>query len=188
MKSKWLLLVVLFGLLLQGCASSRLYVLGTMEEPTLEYQDYKVRDIGLQRAHVDMLFKAHNPNYYEIDSFFVSYDFYLEGKLLAEGKHIPIELIPEGTSDIVVPVVVSYDNLIDTLGSVAAKLKKQERQLQAKVNYRIFGEYEVLSWFGKTYKRDYFYQSDAEFPMDVPEVTLRDVGQSVKNKLKEWLD
>ena len=185
MRSKWIALLVLALLMLQGCASSRLYVLGTMKEPEMEYQDYKVQHVGLQRAHVDLFFKAHNPNHYQIDAFFVSYDFYLEGKLLAEGKHIPIALIPEGTSDVKVPVVVSYDNLLDSLGKVMEKFNKQDRKLQGKVKYRIFGEYEVISWFGKSYKKDYFYESEADIPVDVPEISLKDVGQGLKNKLKE---
>ncbi|MDH5300384.1 MAG: LEA type 2 family protein [Gammaproteobacteria bacterium] len=186
MRTTWIAVLLLSVLMLQGCASSRLYVLGTMKKPELEFLDYKVQDVGLQRAHVDLLFKAHNPNHYQIDTFFVSYDFYLEGKLLAEGRHIPVALIPEGTSEITVPVVVSYSNLMNSLDKVLEKLNKQDRKLQAKVKYRIFGEYEVWSWFGKSYKRDYFYESEADIPIDVPEVTLKDVGQELKNRLKQW--
>lgn len=179
-----MLLIITLSLLLQGCASSRLYVLGTMEEPEFEYQDYVVKDVGLRRAQVDLLFKVHNPNYYEIDSFFVSYDLYVKGKLIAEGKHIKVQLIPEGTSEVTVPVVFSYTKLADTVDIVAEMIKNEQRKVEATINLRVFGEYLVADIFGKQYTNDYFYETDVKTDIELPEVSLKDVGESIKNKFK----
>jgi len=171
---------------MQACTFMKMLEHGTMQEPTLEYQDYQINDIGLDKAKVDLIFKATNPNFYQIDAFYASYNFLVQDEAVASGKDILVHLIPEGESTIVVPVEVKYEKLVSTAGAIVEKILKQEKEIKGMVKLHVEGEYLVAEFFGKRFTRRYFYDVDIDVDVPLPEISKETIGNSVKSGIDRF--
>ena len=178
------ILITLSMLLLQACTASKMLEHGSMAEPTLEYVDYRVADISLDTVKVELIFKAKNPNFHQIDTFFADYQFVIEEKVFAEGKDIAVTLIPEGESELIIPAQTSYSNLFGVAGSLASMIRQKKKELPAIVKLTVHGEYLIADLFGKRITKPYDYSIDIDMNIPLPEVTVDTIGQGIKNSFK----
>lgn len=174
--------------LLSGCAYLKLYEIGTMKEPELKFYDYRIQEVTLNNIRVDLVFRAINPNHYDIDTFKLAYQFHLADQQLAEGKDILVTLIPEGESEVIIPVQVHYDKLFTTVNSLSKLIRSNAREAPGKVHIRIYGDYVYAEWFGKKFTNEYNFETDVDMQIPLPEITMNNVKKQIKDVLRNLLD
>lgn len=181
-------LVLVILPLLQSCAVVKMFEHGTMREPTLDFQDYKISDVTLNHINIDILFKAHNPNFYDIDTFFVDYEFFISEQSFAAGKDVKVTLIPEGTTDLTIPLEIAYDKLLSTANVLADLIRQRQKQAKGKLHIDIHGEYLIIEIFGRRYTRPYNYSVDVPIDIPLPEITMDTIRNTVKSTLNNIVD
>jgi len=187
MKTLLLLIVISLQLLMSGCTFIKMLEHGTMKEPTLEYQDYEIADIGLDKVSLRLFFKAINPNKQNIDTFFTDYEVFIGDKSVVEGKDLRITLIPEGESTVMVPVELIYSQLFETAGTLAKMLSEGKRKVDTRVHIHIHGEFLIYEFLGKRHTREYSYRVNVDTELPLPEVTVEKVTKAVKGSINNFL-
>lgn len=183
------LLVLLVLMLTPGCAVFKMIEHGSLalDPPELEYRNYDYRNIGIDKIGVDIIFAAHNPNNFELERFFVDYQFYMLDTLVAEGYALEVNLDP-GLNKLAVPVDMRYQNLMAAAGSVADRIIKGDKEIPSKVHVSIYGEYFGFDWFGQRVSKMYNYKHDVKMDIPVPKVTMDDVERTAKTAVNAFLN
>jgi hypothetical protein len=170
--------------LFQGCATLKMAKMGSSVAlngpPELEFRYQEIKEITMEGIKVDLIFAAMNRGESALDTFYVDYDFFIKDKKLVEGRAVKINLIPRGLSKLTLPVTVGYAGLFDTAGDLAKMVADGHKQVDTRVNIRIYGEYQTLTWYGKPVSEIYNFEHDLNMAVPLPEIT----AQKVKNTLK----
>jgi len=162
----------------------RMYEHGTMQVPELTYKEYRVKDVGLENVKIDLVFDAHNPNHHDIESFYAHYQFKYQGEIIAEGAGFKIELIPEGNSELVIPVEVKFDKFYTTLTSFIDLIRQGKKEAVTEVQLYVWGEYVYAEFFSKQFKKDYFYDVAFNVDLPLPEINYDTVADTIKEGIR----
>ena len=173
-------------LLVQGCTILRMIEHDGMKNPELVFIDYKIIDVGMKELKIDLNFTADNPNEYNIETFYVDYQFYIKDQPVAKGYSIKMDLIPEGDSLVTIPMVLSYENFYETLGTLAGLIQQDKTSVDARVDIIIYGEYFIAEAFNKTFTKFYSYQHSLNMEIPLPEVSVESVSEMVTDKLNSF--
>jgi len=160
---------------------------GTLVDPELNYRDFEIRDLGLERIGVDLLFDAYNPGETEIDTFQADYKFFLKDQLVVQGDEIPVVLLPQTTTVLTVPVDISYADLYSTASTLFGEMRQGKRKVSGLVNVKIAGEYLIYAGFGKRFTKPYYYEIELGMDIPLPEVSIEKVSKGLKKQVNELL-
>jgi LEA14-like dessication related protein len=127
------LFTIVFLLILSGCTFTR-FATTRFEKPTFTYTGCELVEASQNRATVNFLFSAHNPNEAGLKNVSVSYELYVEGKKLLTGTEVPFELIPNGDTAITIPAVIDYRDLSPVLGSVVERILSGKKTIPVSIN------------------------------------------------------
>ena len=181
-----IILIAVVVVWLQGCTVMKMLEHGTMPEPELSYKDYRITNLDLEGVSIDLLFDAYNPGYEQMDTFFASYEFFLREHSVAAGTDIPITLIPEGTTELTVPVQVTYANLLPAVTTLGTLISEKQKTVDGKVNLDVHGEYFTFEFFGKRFTKPYHYNIDIDLEIPLPEITVETVGDKITESIKNF--
>jgi LEA14-like dessication related protein len=170
------LLVMIFSFLLNGCSSAQLAQQTKLEEPTIDFTKYQILSVTQKRVELDILFNAHNPNDLAIDSFFMDYELFVDGRSFVKGLKVKLNLIPKGKSTITVPVTIYYKDLLRSISSVATLIVKSERNLPMAADVNIYGQYKVLGFLDQDFK----YLKKVDLSVPLPKYSVNDVMQFIQ--------
>jgi len=99
-------LAVILGLTLSlgGCATLKQLLAAAFQQPSLNFQTARVRDINFTGAGLDLVFRVENPNEFGVRFTSVGYDLKIDGRQLASGTTPKgIQIAPGGSSEVVLP-------------------------------------------------------------------------------------
>lgn len=126
-----------------ACASLARSVFAT---PTVTLKDIRMKAIGFQGGSMDIILTVTNPNDYRLDATHLTYNLFVDTLKVASGEIThTATLEPHRTSDVVVPVTFSIQELV------------KATQLLSKtggVDYRVTGEVTAATP-GGSFKRPY---------------------------------
>jgi hypothetical protein len=142
------LFVVILLLMLSGCALVKLMTT-RLEKPTFTYTGSELVEVSHGRAMVNFLFSAHNPNEAGLKKVFVSYELSVEGKKFLTGNDIPLELKPKSNTEIKVPAVIAYRDLIPVLGSVVQRVLSGQETIPITIDAVLSGKPAIYTEAGK---------------------------------------
>lgn len=140
--------IVILLLALSGCALTKLMT-ARLEKPTFTYTGSEPVEASQGQAMVNFLFSAHNPNEAELKNVYVSYELFVEGKKFLTGNDIPLELKPKSDTEIKVPAVIAYRDLIPVLGSVVQRLLSGQKTIPITIDAVLSGKPAIYSEAGK---------------------------------------
>jgi len=135
-------------LFLSGCSLTKLMT-ARLEKPAFTYTGAELVESSQSRAVVNFLFSAHNPNEAGLRNASVSYELFAEGKKILTGNGIPLELKPKSDTEIKVPAVIAYRDLIPVLGSVVQRLLSGQKTIPITIDAVLSGKPAIYSEAGK---------------------------------------
>ena len=142
------LVILTLILVLPGCTFTKL-ITTRFEKPTFTYRGSELVEASQNRAIVNFLFTAHNPNEAGLKNVTCSYELFVEGKKFMTGNDIPLELDPKGDTDITVPATIAYADLFPVLGSVVRLILSGQKTIPITVDAVFSGKPAILSEAGK---------------------------------------
>jgi LEA14-like dessication related protein len=117
-------IVAALVLILSGCTMARLFS-AKLEKPTFTYLSYELVEVTQGQATVNFVFSAHNPNEVGLKNMLVSYELSVEGKQFLKGNDMNLDLPSKSDTEIKVPAVIVYADLLPMLGSVAERIDRK---------------------------------------------------------------
>ena len=165
-------------LILSGCVFTKLMT-AKIEQPTFTYVQFELIEVSQRQATVNFLFSAHNPNAIGLKNVFVSYELFVEGKTLLTGNNINLELPPKSDTEIKVPAVIIYTDLVPVLGSVAERLLSGQKTIPITINAVFSGKPAIYdeTGEGKSFSFERKLTKTVDFPLPQDKI----------NNVKNWL-
>ena len=117
------LLLLALAVLATGCADLlKLLQGGGFQTPALTFQRAVLRDLALDRATLDVVFRVDNPNSVGIDLASVAYELKIEGRSLVSGRpEKGLQIPASGSAEVVFPGSVRFTDLAEGLQAALAK-------------------------------------------------------------------
>lgn len=135
-------------LALPGCTFTKLLTT-RFEKPTFTYRGSELVEASQNRAVVNFLFSAHNPNAAGLKNITCSYELFVEGKKFLTGNDIPLALAPNGNTEIKVPATIAYADLFPVLGSVVRLILSGQKTIPVTIDAVFSGKPAIYSESGK---------------------------------------
>ena len=136
--SKFLLLSLVLSLL-ASCTAVRILKSTKLKEPTFKFVDHKIEKVRSKKTVVHLSFDAYNPNEVGLRNVYLSYELFTKEKRFLKGKNIKINLVPKGTTQVVVPAEIVYKDVFRALRPVAEKILLKHKTLPVKVKVKMHG-------------------------------------------------
>jgi LEA14-like dessication related protein len=135
-KSTVLLLLPLF---LSSCTFFKLLHSNKLKKPSFAYRKCVVKEVSDRRASIEIFLSAYNPNAIGLKNVAVDYELFSEGKRFLKGNGVQIELPPQDTTVITIPVEIIYSDVFSAVGPAAAKVLLGRETLPVRIDAVIFG-------------------------------------------------
>jgi len=142
------LVIVTLILALPGCTFTKLMTI-RFEKPTFTYRGAELVETSQSGVIVNFLFTAHNPNEAGLKNITCSYELFVEGKKFMTGNDLPLELNPNGDTDIMVPATIAYADLFPVLGSVVRLILSGQKTIPITIDAVFSGKPAIYSKAGK---------------------------------------
>jgi hypothetical protein len=142
------LVIVTLILALPGCTFTKLMTT-RFEKPTFTYRGAELVETSQSGVIVNFLFTAHNPNEAGLKNITCSYELFVEGKKFMTGNDLPLELNPNGDTDIMVPATIAYADLFPVLGSVVRLILSGQKTIPITIDAVFSGKPAIYSKAGK---------------------------------------
>lgn len=113
-----LLSVTLFS----GCSFMRLLRSEKLKTPEITYLRTVVKTVAGDRAEVDFVLNATNPNRIGIKNVTVDYELFHEGRAFLKGSGIDVTLAPAGDTEIRIPAVILYNSVFNTAYTLTQRI------------------------------------------------------------------
>ena len=143
-----LLVILALILALSGCTYTRLLTT-RFEKPTFTYTGFELVEASQNRAVVNFLFSAHNPNEAGLKNVTCSYELLAEGKNILTGTDIPLVLNPKGDTEISVPATIAYKDIFSFMGSVVQRLLSGQKTMPITIDALFSGKPATYGEAGK---------------------------------------
>ncbi len=171
-----LIILFLCSLSLISCSTTQLKRYTTVKQPVIKFKKYQVISVSDKQIKLDILFDANNPNDIAIDSFYLSYELYVNKQSFIKGRRVKLKLIPKGTSIITLPIDIAYKKLLSNVSSVANRIVKGKNSIPMSVDIEIMGKFKVLEFV----EHDYRYQKNIDMTIALPKYSMKDVMQFIQ--------
>jgi hypothetical protein len=99
---------------LSGCAFMRLARSEKLKVPEVTYLRTVVKSVSGDRAEVDFVLNAKNPNKIGLKNVRVDYELFHEGRMFLKGDGIDVALAPAGDTELRIPAVIAYGSVFTT--------------------------------------------------------------------------
>lgn len=119
------------------------------EKPTFTYRGIELGEATHGTLMVNFLFTAHNPNPAGIRNVTCSFDLFVEGKKFMTGSDVPLDLTPQGDTELKVPATIAYADLLPALGSVIDIILSGRKTIPITIEAVFSGKPAIYSEAGK---------------------------------------
>lgn len=113
-------LALLFGL--TGCTFLRLARSEKLKKPEITYLRTVVKSVDGEKAVVDFVLNAKNPNKIGLKNVAVDYELFHEGRMFLKGDGIEVALAPAGDTEIRIPAIIAYGSVFTTAYALAQRV------------------------------------------------------------------
>jgi hypothetical protein len=142
------LITLLLLLALSGCTFARIATT-RFEKPTFTFVKSELVDSSQNKATVNFIFMAHNPNKEGLKNVSVSYELFVQEKRLLIGTDVLFDLNPEGDTEIKIPAVIAYSDLFPVLGSVTKRFLSGQKTVPITIVAHFSGKPALYGEAGK---------------------------------------
>lgn len=108
--------------LLSGCSFMRLLRSEKLKTPEITYLRTVVKSVAGDRAEVDFVINARNPNNIGLKNVTVDYELFHEGRAFLKGSGIDVTLAPAGDTEIRIPAVILYGSVFNTAYALTQRI------------------------------------------------------------------
>jgi late embryogenesis abundant protein len=140
--------VIILLFIMPGCSMTKLLTT-RLEKPTFAYRGAELVEASQNGATLNFLFSAHNPNEAGLKNVSVSYELFVEGKKFLTGNDMSVELKPKSNTDIKVPAVIAYSDLVPVLGSIVQRLLSGQKTIPITIDAVLSGKPAIYNDAGK---------------------------------------
>ena len=150
-----------------GCASLSLLVHG-FEKPRFSYTGCTLVEADRKQAVVHVTFTAHNPNSAGVSGVLVSYELFSKGMRIMHGEDLPLTLIPKGDTNIDVPVLISYADLLPVLDEVVKQLLDGKKTMPIRIKAVFTGSPAIITEGGQEDRLTFTITEDRTVDLPLP--------------------
>lgn len=143
---------------LSGCAFLRLARAEQIRKPEITYLRTVVKSYDLEKATVDFVINARNPNKIGLKNVAVDYELFHEGRAFLKGDGIQVSLAPAGDTEIRIPATIAYNSMFTTAYALTQRIIAGDSTVPVRLDAIISGkptlynEIEEGSLFSFTHK------------------------------------
>ncbi len=127
------------AVILSSCAFFRLASLN-LKPPSVTDVRCDVKDIGAERAKVEFVLAAYNPNTVGLKNVWISYELFSHGKRFLKGDSIKVNLAPKDTTPLVIPAEIVYREVFRVIGPMAEKALLGDKTLPIRIDAVVTGK------------------------------------------------
>lgn len=100
--------------IVSGCAFMQLLRSEKLKTPEITYLRTVIRSYDAEKAEVDFVINAANPNKIGLKNVTVDYELFHEGRAFLKGSGIDVTLAPAGDTEIRIPATIMYNSVFTT--------------------------------------------------------------------------
>lgn len=123
-----------------GCTFFRLARSEKLKVPEVTYLRTEIRSVSSDRALVDFVINARNPNKIGLRNVSVDYELFHEGRMFLKGDGLDVELAPAGDTEIRIPAVVAYDRVFTTSYALAQRVIAGDSTVPVRIDAVVSGK------------------------------------------------
>jgi len=169
-----------------GCTAIKIIKSADLVKPTFEYVDHSLGDPTSQMVPIHLNFIAHNPNSIGLKNVFVSYELYSEGKSFLTGSDIPVFLVPNGDTDLVVTAEINYKDLFRAVGPLAKRILRGAKTVPVEAKVRVHGAPIVYNETEEGRLFSFSLSTTRVVDVPIPREKIREARGKVKKKLRNF--
>ncbi len=125
---------------LNGCAFLRLLRSERLKAPEVTYLRTVVKTVAGDRAEVDFVINATNPNKIGIRNVTVDYELFHEGRAFLKGSGLDVNLAPAGDTEIRIPVVITYSSVFSTAYALTQRILAGDSTVPVRLEALVAGK------------------------------------------------
>jgi len=133
------LFLILVTLFLSGCTALDILNSYDFEKPSFKYKQYEIGQPTKKSLPVNITLDAHNPNGFGLKDTLVNAELSYKGNRFLKSENIQLELAPNSTSQVVVPIDINYKKLIKSGGRMAEKVLSGKKRIKIKAKVLLHG-------------------------------------------------
>lgn len=127
-------LIIAFALSLTSCTFFKLAFSSKLKNPKFTYQTYQVKNVTEKSVQFEVTLAAFNPNSIGLKNVTLDYELFHQEKRFLQGGGMRLELPPQDTAKLIVPIEVAYDEAFKVIGPAATKLLMNEKSMPVRVD------------------------------------------------------
>lgn len=135
-----LAVLVLASSTLSGCAFLRLARSEKIKVPEVTYLRTVIKSYDTEKAVVDFVINARNPNKIGLKNVSVDYELYHDGRAFLKGAGIQVALAPAGDTEIRIPAVIAYNSVFTTAYALTQRLIAGDSTVPVRLDAVISGK------------------------------------------------
>lgn len=108
--------------IVSGCAFLQLLRSEKLKTPEITYLRTVIRSYDAEKAEVDFVINATNPNKIGLKNITVDYELFHEGRAFLKGSGIDVTLAPSGDTEIRIPAVIPYRSVFNTAYALTQRI------------------------------------------------------------------
>lgn len=177
------LLAIALSAVLSGCAFMRLARSEKLKVPEVTYLRTVIKSYDTEKATVDFVINAKNPNKIGLKNVAVDYQLFHEGRAFLKGDGIEVSLAPAGDTEIRIPAVIAYSSVFSTAYALTQRIIAGDSTVPVRLDAVVSGkptlynEVEQGSLFSFTKK----VSRTENIP--IPRKQLNDATDAAKNRV-----
>jgi len=182
-----ILAVILTLNIFSGCAFLRLARSEKLKVPEISYLRTVVKSYDNEKAVVDFVLNAKNPNKIGLKNVAVDYELFHEGRRFLKGDGINVSLAPSGDTEIRIPAIIAYNSVFSTAYALTQRIIAGDSTVPVRLDAVVSGkptlynEVEEGSLFSFTKSLSHTEQ------IPIPRKQLDDATESAKKRALEEL-
>jgi hypothetical protein len=133
-------LLIVVAVLLPGCAFMRLARSEKIKVPEVTYLRTVIKSYDNEKAVVDFVLNAKNPNKIGLKNVAVDYELFHEGRAFLKGDGINVELAPSGDTEIRIPAVIAYNSVFSTAYALTQRIIAGDSTVPVRLDALVSGK------------------------------------------------
>jgi hypothetical protein len=133
-------LLIVVAVLLPGCAFMRLARSEKIKVPEVTYLRTVIKSYDNEKAVVDFVLNAKNPNKIGLKNVAVDYELFHEGRAFLKGDGINVELAPSGDTEIRIPAVIAYTSVFSTAYALTQRIIAGDSTVPVRLDALVSGK------------------------------------------------
>jgi hypothetical protein len=135
-----LAMLIVVAVLVPGCAFMRLARSEKIKVPEVTYLRTVIKSYDNEKAVVDFVLNANNPNKIGLKNVAVDYELFHEGRAFLKGDGINVELTPSGDTEIRIPAIIAYNSVFSTAYALTQRILAGDSTVPVRIDALVSGK------------------------------------------------